>query len=143
MSNKNEIVIKDDASLVNVTVPQLITMITDAVEYQIEVNPVYQKIHNKILALFEKDDELDNLQAKDLLKLMELTQKAQLVPVEQLTKLIQATATLYERSELDKKTKALDTLLEKFDAYSNASTIVVVEEATPEDNTMKDLEDIL
>lgn len=145
-SKEHEIEVKDNnLTLVNETVPQLISMITEAVSYQIEINPLYQKIHKKILDMFEKDEELENLEVKELIKLMELTQKAQLAPVEQLTKLVQATAALHERSEVDKKTKALDELISKFDSYSNASTIVVVEEPreTEEDNTMQDLEDIL
>lgn len=152
--NKNAVVVSNNSqSLVEATLPDLMTMISQSIENQTKINPIYQKIHDKILGIFQKEDELDNMEVKDLIKLLELTSKAQLTPVEQLTKLVQAATALYERAEVESKSKTLDAIIDKFDNLHNApwntveySTKDAVDgevDELQEDDTMKDLNDIM
>lgn len=147
MKDKNELTIIDDTSLINATVPQLVAMINDAVAHQTMVNPIYTRIHEMILERFENEDELDSMEVKELINLLKVVEKGKLAPVDQLTKLVQATAALYDRSEIEKKSRALDTLIEKFDTYTNYTNPVISVNETvsepQEDTTMQDLEDIL
>lgn len=138
---KEIVLVSNDVADISETLPHLVEMISDAVAYQTKANPIYQKIHENVLAIFEKEDELANMEIKELIKLLDLTQKAQLAPVEQLTKLIQATSALYEQNEIQKKTKTLDTLIEKFGTYP--ITIDAKADEPSEDDNMVHLEDIL
>ena len=65
-------------SLVEATLPDLMRMISESIDNQTKVNPIYQAIQEKILERFKDDAELDNMGVKDLMKLLELSTKAQL-----------------------------------------------------------------
>jgi hypothetical protein len=59
---------------------------------------------------------------KDLLKLLDLSIKAQLQPIEQLTKLVQSLEALYDKSELKAKIENLDEVISEINnAKSEAS----------------------
>lgn len=139
---KKELVTKEDSNLIDNSIAPLTKMIIDAVEYQKEVSPIYQKIHNKILEIFSKEEELDNLEVKELIKLLDLTAKAQLQPVDQLTKLVQAVAALYDRSELEAKTKALDILIKQFEDHSTKPVLINEEDVEIQEATFQTLEDL-
>ena len=140
-------------SLVEATLPDLMHMISESIDNQTKVNPIYQAIQEKILERFKDDAELDNMGVKDLMKLLELSTKAQLTPVEQLTKLVQAATALYERSEIESKSKALDAIISKFDSLQDIQDVKVIHaqdisevvgvEEIKEDDTMQDLNDII
>lgn len=140
-------------SLVEATLPDLMRMISESIDNQTKVNPIYQAIQEKILERFKDDAELDNMGVKDLMKLLELSTKAQLTPVEQLTKLVQAATALYERSEIESKSKALDAIISKFDSLQDIQDVKVIHaqdisevvgvEEIKEDDTMQDLNDII
>lgn len=140
-------------SLVEATLPDLMRMISEFIDNQTKVNPIYQAIQEKILERFKDDAELDNMGVKDLMKLLELSTKAQLTPVEQLTKLVQAATALYERSEIESKSKALDAIISKFDSLHDIQDVKVIHaqdisevvdvEEIKEDDTMQDLNDII
>jgi succinylglutamate desuccinylase len=97
MSKENEIAIIDN------TISDIRRMVEESVAYQTIVTPVYASISKKILEMFDKDEELRVWQVKDLMKLLEISNKAQLQPIEQLTKLVQSVEALYDRSELQSK----------------------------------------
>lgn len=101
MSEKMEI------ALIDSTISDLKTMIETSVTFQVKVSPIYQGIADKILDMLNKEEELSHWEVKDLLKLLELSNKAQLAPVEQLTKLVQSVTALYERSQLQEKVDQL------------------------------------
>ena len=140
-------------SLVEATLPDLMRMISESIDNQTKVNPIYQAIQEKILERFKDDAELDNMGVKDLMKLLELSTKAQLTPVEQLTKLVQAATALYEISEIESKSKALDAIISKFDSLQDIQDVKVIHaqdisevvgvEKIKEDDTKQDLNDII
>ena len=103
----------NELKLVDSTVSELTVMIEESVKFQAKVSPVYQTIANKILGMLNKQEELDNWEVKDLLKLLELSNKAQLAPVEQLTKLVQSVSALYERGQLHGRVDELAQLVQE------------------------------
>jgi hypothetical protein len=97
-------------------------MVAQSVTYQTQAQPIYSDIANKILAMFEDQKELDMMATKDLLKLLDLSIKAQLQPIEQLTKLVQSLEALYDKSELKAKIENLDEVISEINnAKSEAS----------------------
>ena len=98
-------------ALIDSTITDLKLMIEDSVKFQVQVSPIYQNIADKILSMLNKQEELDHWEVKDLLKLLELSNKAQLAPVEQLTKLVQSVTALYERSQLQEKVDNLQQIV--------------------------------
>lgn len=113
--------------MVDETVKQLAEMITTSVDYQTKVNPVFQTIQTKILALLEKENEIENMETKDLFKLLEMSMKAQLQPVETLTKLVQAVTALRDSNELEKKVGALNSIVQTIQEEAKSKVINHVE----------------
>lgn len=126
---------KHDLALIETTVTDLRDMIEESVKFQAQVSPVYQSISDKILSMLNKQEELDHWEVKDLLKLLELSNKAQLAPVEQLTKLVQSVTALYERSQLQDR---VDQLTQIVDEINNKKNNVI--DHTEEAETFEDID---
>jgi hypothetical protein len=101
-------------ALIENTVSEFKTLVEDATEYQLKVSPIYRKLNEKILEMLSKEDELAHMEMKDLLKVLEISNKAQLQPVEQLTKLVQSVTQLYEKTQLQNKVNELTAMVEQF-----------------------------
>lgn len=132
---------KNNLALIETTVSDLKLMIEDSVKFQAVVSPVYQTISDKILSMVNRQEELDHWEVKDLLKLLEVSNKAQLAPVEQLTKLVQSVTALYEKSQLqdrvDHLTKIVDEINSRRDEIIETTEVVrtfpTIEDITPEE----------
>lgn len=111
----------NDITLINETVVSIREMVEASVQYQVKVTPIYTAISDKILDMLNKNEELSSWEAKDLLKLLDLANKAQLQPIEQLTKLVQSVESLYDRSELQNKIDKVTALVEEIKEKSDAS----------------------
>ena len=107
----------NEIALINSTVNDIREMVEASVAYQTEVTPIYASISRKILDMLDREEELRAWQVKDLLKLLDLSNKAQLQPIEQLTKLVQSVEALYDRTELQSK---MDELSEVVDEIKKA-----------------------
>jgi hypothetical protein len=103
--------LKENTSL-SANVNQLSNMITQAIDYQVTVMPIFKSIADSILGILSQENELNNLEPKDLIKLLEVASKAQIAPVEQLTKLVQAVTALQNQSELQSKIEALEKVVD-------------------------------
>lgn len=132
MSEENNIALIDN------TVADLRDMIEESVKFQANVSPVYQAISDKILGMLNKQEELDHWEVKDLLKLLELSNKAQLAPVEQLTKLVQSVTALYERGKLQDRVDHLKQLVDEI----NHKKDEVIEHQEKAENETIEYEDI-
>lgn len=102
MKNKNEI------TLMGQTIQSLTTMVVDSVKYQTTVSPIFEQLGKRILDILNKEDELNAMETKDLLKLLDIANKAQIQPVVELTKLVQSVNALYEKSQLQDKINKLE-----------------------------------
>lgn len=125
-------------ALIDSTITDLKLMIEDSVKFQVQVSPIYQNIADKILSMLNKQEELDHWEVKDLLKLLELSNKAQLAPVEQLTKLVQSVTALYERSQLQEKVDNLQQIVNEI----NEQKKNVIEDITSTKSTYPHIEDL-
>ncbi len=103
--------LKENTSL-SANVNQLSNMITQAIDYQVTVMPIFKSIADSILGILSQENELNNLEPKDLIRLLEVASKAQIAPVEQLTKLVQAVTALQNQSELQSKIEALEKVVD-------------------------------
>lgn len=93
----------NDLTTFDRTIVELKAMVEENLQVQSTVLPIYQGLAAKILTIVDREEEISQWEPKDLLKLLDLANKAQLSPIEQLTKLTQSLANLYEKSELQKK----------------------------------------
>lgn len=125
-------------ALIDSTITDLKLMIEDSVKFQVQVSPIYQNIADKILSMLNKQEELDHWEVKDLLKLLELSNKAQLAPVEQLTKLVQSVTALYERSQLQEKVDNLQQIVNEI----NEQKKNVIEDITSAKSTYPHIDDL-
>jgi len=125
-------------ALIDSTITDLKLMIEDSVKFQVQVSPIYQNIAEKILSMLNKQEELDHWEVKDLLKLLELSNKAQLAPVEQLTKLVQSVTALYERSQLQEKVDNLQQIVNEI----NEQKKNVIEDITSTKSTYPHIDDL-
>lgn len=128
---------KNNLALIDTTISDLRLMIEDSVKFQAVVSPIYQNISDKILGMLNREEELNHWEVKDLLKLLEVSNKAQLAPVEQLTKLVQSVTALYERSQLQDR---VDQLTQIVDEINNRRDSVV--EVTEETEEYSNIEDV-
>ena len=60
--------LKENTSL-SANVNQLSNMITQAIDYQVTVMPIFKSIADSILGILSQENELNNLEPKDLIKL--------------------------------------------------------------------------
>jgi len=110
-------------ALIENTVADLRTMIEESVRFQSVVSPIYQNISNKLLGMLNRQEELDSWEVKDLLKLLELSNKAQLAPVEQLTKLVQSVTALYEGGKLQDRVDQLKQIVDEINHKKDEAEI--------------------
>ena len=61
--------LKENTSL-SANVNQLSNMITQAIDYQVTVMPIFKSIADSILGILSQENELNNLEPKDLIKLL-------------------------------------------------------------------------
>jgi hypothetical protein len=113
----------EDMSLIAGTIAELRSMVEQSVLYQTEVSPIYTSISKKVLEILNNDEELQNWAPKDLLKLFEVTNKAQLQPVETLAKLVQSITALYERTALQDKMDNLQSVVEELESRGKADQV--------------------
>lgn len=109
----NSVTRMEDTSLINIAINDLRSMVEDSIKYQTSVSPIYDKIAKTVLDIFEKQEELNGWEAKDLLKLLETVSKLRLKPIEELTSLVQSLTALYERSQLQDKIDELQDITKK------------------------------
>jgi hypothetical protein len=128
-----------ELALIDTTITDLKTMIEESVKFQVQVSPVYQNIADKILGMLNRQEELDHWEVKDLLKLLELSNKAQLAPVEQLTKLVQSVTALYERSQLQDR---VDQLTQIVNEINDQKKQVLEHDGTTTNAIFQTLEDV-
>lgn len=114
-------------SLINDNITALSRMVNEGVEHQAKVAPQFQGIATKVLAMLDNQSELDNLDAKDLIKLVETASKAIIQPVEQLTKLVTAVSALYEKSQLEDRLRKVEALMTKIEKESETASFEEVE----------------
>ncbi len=111
--------------LIDTQVTKLATLLEGSLTAIEEVSPVYRSIANKILTMVNDDKELSAWDAKDLLKLLDLSTKAQLEPIKKLTDLIHAIQSMRETSAMSEKMRELNDVVQAIkDKQDN-----VVEEA--------------
>lgn len=101
----------NQVSLVDANLSQLAELVTQAVEHHVEVAPLYKTIVDRILGILSKEEELSVMKQSDIIKLLEVAAKAQIAPVEQLTKLVQAVTDLHEQSKLQDKIRDLESVI--------------------------------
>lgn len=135
----------NELDLINENIKHLSSMVTQAVEHQVKIAPQLQEIATKTLAILSKDEEQANLEPKDLIKLAEMASKGSLQPVEQLTKLVQAVSSLYEKSVLEERMQKVEQLINRIDyearQHGDDSIEAVFEEK--ENNTVQSLDELL
>lgn len=112
------VTVRRDTDLITENIQSLSRLITEAVDHHVEVAPIYRSIANKVLEVLNNENEIANLEPKDLIRLVDVVNKAQLVPVEQLTKLVQAASALYEQNQLSEKLAKVDKLITKIEEES-------------------------
>jgi hypothetical protein len=134
--------LKENTSL-SANVNQLSNMITQAIDYQVTVMPIFKSIADSILGILSQENELNNLEPKDLIKLLEVASKAQIAPVEQLTKLVQAVTALQNQSELQSKIEALEKVVDiiKTEAKAPAYDAKLYDEPQTLEGILEELDD--
>jgi hypothetical protein len=114
--NQNEVVKTEMNALDENTVTDLTQMVAQSLLFYKQTSPVYERIAKAVLGIFDNENELANLEHKDLFKLLELSQKAMIQPVETLVKLVQNINALYERSQLAVKMDSLAKVVQEIQA---------------------------
>lgn len=134
--------LKENTSL-SANVNQLSNMITQAIDYQVTVMPIFKSIADSILGILSQENELNNLEPKDLIRLLEVASKAQIAPVEQLTKLVQAVTALQNQSELQSKIEALEKVVDiiKTEAKAPAYDVKPYDEPQTLEGILEELDD--
>ena len=97
--------------------------------------PIYTKITEKLLEIFNNDDEIKQMEHKDLLKLLDTAQKAQLQPVIEITKMIKAITELEDINSYKKRTEQLEEIINTYKAESadhGKYKVIDIETATKE-----------
>lgn len=102
---------KREYNLVESSIDHLTHLIIEAVNAHVEVSPIYREINNRVLKLLNNEAEMANMEVKELIKLTEVAQKAQLAPVEQLTKLVQAVTQLRDSNALEERLREVEHLV--------------------------------
>lgn len=90
-------------------------LLTQTVQNYSESAPKYAAITEKLLNIFEKDEEIAAMEHKDLLKLLDSSQKAQLQPVIEITKMIKALTELEDINKYKQKTEKLEGIIKAYE----------------------------
>jgi len=104
MKDKNQVLIGN-------TVQSLTDLVIASVKYQTTVSPIFKELADKLLNILKSDEEINDMETKDLIKLLEVANKAQIQPVTELTKLVQSVTALHERSALQNKIDKLQAVV--------------------------------
>ena len=107
--------------------PEIMNLVGSLVEQQVKLDPALRKISERLSLIFESEDELKLMEHKDLLKLWEFTQKQRLQPVETLTKLLQAVASLQQANQMAEKVAKLETIVNSFEDIRKKAEIHDIE----------------
>ena len=113
MSNKQEVAVRQEQQVTASTINNLTELANQTIEIYKETHPIFSSISNKILEMFNNDQELNNLEAKDLFKLLEIANKNQLAPINELTKLVTQLNNLQDRMDAHKEVETLRNLVEE------------------------------
>jgi hypothetical protein len=113
----------NEVAAINTNMLQLSALVTDAVNMHVEVAPIYKNITDSILKILGSESELSNMETKDLIKLLEVSSKAQIAPIEQLTKLVQSISNLYEQQQTRKKMDELQAVVEQIQEQAGRKII--------------------
>lgn len=108
-------------------VPALSQLVEGLIKSQAETDQVFASISNRVMEVFNNPDEIKLMQHKDLLKLLEVSQKQRLQPIETLTKLLQAITALQEKSNVTKKSEILQDVINEFTSTKKNKNIDYVE----------------
>lgn len=129
----------NNINLINDNIRDLSRMVNNAVDHQAEVAPIHRELTLKILDLLNNDAELKVMQPKDLMKLVEISSKAILQPIDQLTKLVETLTALHEKSQLEDRVKKVENLMDRLKHEAMGETV----EAELKNEETVSLDDIL
>ena len=116
--------VKSEIISLNTNMAQLSELVTNAVAVHVEVAPIYKSITDKILGILGSESELSNMETKDLIKLLDVASKAQIAPIEQLTKLVQSISALHEQQQTKSKMDELQAVVERIQEEAGRKIIV-------------------
>jgi len=114
--------VKNEVGKVNTNLPELIEMVNESVSHYKRQTPKYSKLSEDLLEALSSKEILDVMDIDTRIKLLSLTQKSIVQPIESLTKLIQSVVALKEREELTSTKEELNELVaEMQDAKKHAN----------------------
>lgn len=103
---------------------QLADLVTDAVAQHAVLSPVYQNITTEVLKVLGSESEIQNMETKNLIKLLEVAGKAQINPIEQLTKLVQSLTALHDQQQMKSKMTELQAIVDHIQEEAGRKIIV-------------------
>lgn len=124
----------------------LTALLVKSIDAYREVSPIYTKLAQTILNKISEEQELNNMDYPTLLKVLELSNKAQMAPIAEFTKLVQALSALQDRNELQKRVAELTAIVNEFTGAREESgykspTIINAEMDDDQDDTHPEDED--
>lgn len=125
----NEISIKKENDVTLQTVRDLTQLANNAIEAYKETNPIYNKLTKTILDTLSQDDVIDSLDNEELFKLLNITSKNQLVPIQELTKLVTQLNALQDRLDANKEIETLRNIVEELKSSARAKEEAEIVEA--------------
>lgn len=112
--NKNEIKVLDEETSITLrTVNDLTRLANEAISAYNATHPMYNKLTERILKTLTDETVFDSLDNEELFKLIAITSKNQLAPIEQLTKLVAQLNALQERMDAAKEIEKLRAIVEE------------------------------
>lgn len=104
----------------DITVDNTLSIVKDLTKFTNEAinayslaQPIYNELTSKVLETIQSDVIFDNLDTEDMMKLLTITSKNQLQPIQELTKLVTQINNLHERLDATKEIEKLRTLVEE------------------------------
>lgn len=125
----NEISIKKENDVTLQTVSDLTQLANNAIEAYKETNPIYNKLTKTILDTLSQDDVIDSLDNEELFKLLNITSKNQLAPIQELTKLVTQLNALQDRLDANKEIETLRNIVEELKSSARAKEEAEIVEA--------------
>ena len=126
MSKENKLVEKDNnVPSVNLdnNLYELVSLVNDSVQTYKRVSPNYKTIIEKLTKDLSSEEQLDNLDIDHMFKLLEISTKNFLAPLETLTKLVQAVSTLRERMMTETESERLGKVVDMLEKERKVNTI--------------------
>jgi cell fate (sporulation/competence/biofilm development) regulator YlbF (YheA/YmcA/DUF963 family) len=109
-------------------ISQLSITLTESIAAYQELSPIYRELSSAILAKLSTQDEMAMMEHSTLIKLLDMASKAQMQPISEFTKLIQAITSLQDISELRERANKLQAII---DAHESQQRVVIEEYKTP------------